>query len=248
MNEITKIITENTENNDNITPAEYFEKVKGKKNQVNDKILDDYYANCLQLISKYKKTGQVEALKKLIFITECVEKERALVLEGVDSFVYRDDVFEFIEDISDKPVKIIELENYSRDIPDEVVERLERVRPLFDEFYVLFTDYTGEEERKIKEEEKEKDPILFGIFTTNDNGMKIINDKMYAIGDWEDEYCDLTMDKLVGEFAKLDRQVEYKIQEPVDIEELKKQIYSQHEPVEVKTNFFDKFKSFFKKE
>ncbi|WNM50966.1 transposase [Staphylococcus phage Alsa_3] len=76
---------------------------------------------------------------------------------------------------------------------------------------------------------------------------------MYVIGDWVDEYCDLTMDKLINEFAKKDKQVEYKIKEPLSLEELKREIYEtdKSEQVEQNTkntnNFFKKFKSWFKK-
>ncbi|WNM50793.1 transposase [Staphylococcus phage Alsa_2] len=76
---------------------------------------------------------------------------------------------------------------------------------------------------------------------------------MYVIGDWVDEYCDLTMDKLINEFAKKDKQVEYKIKEPLSLEELKREIYEtdKSEQAEQNTkntnNFFKKFKSWFKK-
>ena len=31
-----------------------------------------------------------------------------------------------------------------------------------DKLYILFTDYTGKEQRKVAKERREKDPILFG--------------------------------------------------------------------------------------
>ncbi|WNM50544.1 transposase [Staphylococcus phage Alsa_1] len=76
---------------------------------------------------------------------------------------------------------------------------------------------------------------------------------MYVIGDWVDEYCDLTMDKLISEFAKKDKQVEYKIKEPLSLNELKREIYETDKDKQVEQNtkdtkkFFDKFKSWFKK-
>ena len=51
---------------------------------------------------------------------------------------------------------------------------------------------------------KEKDPILFGIFGKwNENGECILaSNRMYVIGDWTDEYCDLTLGRMLTEFAE----------------------------------------------
>lgn len=40
-----------------------------------------------------------------------------------------------------------------------------------------------------KEKEKAKDPILFGVI----QGSR----KLYFIGDWIDDYCDLTLEKMM---------------------------------------------------
>ena len=69
-------------------------------------------------------------------------------------------------------------------------------KELFDDMYVIFTDYTGSERSNIEESKRAKDPILFGA-------LKIANQlssRLYYIADWEDEFCDLTLDKLVKEF------------------------------------------------
>ena len=45
------------------------------------------------------------------------------------------------------------------------------------------------------------------------------------MGDWEDEYCDLTLDKMVNEVeASKKRNIVKTINTPEDIEELKKQL------------------------
>lgn len=51
----------------------------------------------------------------------------------------------------------------------------------------------GKEERKIAAEKKDKDPILFGTF--QDRKQKVCVDRFYYLGDWVDEYCDLTLDQ-----------------------------------------------------
>lgn len=150
------------ENNKNVAiePAKYFEMVKEKKNQNTDEILNKFYESCIVLLDKYRKTGQELSIKKLMFIINCIPKERELLKLGYDIFIYKDDIEEYINSVQNKVIKIIELKNYSREIPDELVDTIERTRDIFNgNFYVLFTDYTGKEERRVEKERREKDPL-----------------------------------------------------------------------------------------
>lgn len=209
--------------NKEITPSEYFNLVKDKKNQIDDAELVRIYDNCLVLLNKYEKTGQIDGMKKLIFHLETIEKEREIIRLGVDTFVYRDDIEEFIDTVTNDVVKLIELERYQREIPDEVVSKLEKVRDKFDQFYVVFTDYTGKIERKIEKKRREKDPILFGTF--QDKQSDTVIDRFYFIGDWIDEHCDLTLDKMVNEMRQqLNKEIKRAIDTPKDIKKLKKQL------------------------
>ena len=138
-------------------------------------------------------------------------------------FIYRDDIEEYIDSIAKDVVKIIELENYEREIPDEIVRVIEAHKDKFDHLYVLFTDYTGKVERQIEKERRSADPILFG--TLQDDNTQTVVDRFYYLGDWEDEFCDLTLDKMVGEAKDVKkRDITHTISTPEDIEELKNQI------------------------
>jgi hypothetical protein len=208
-----------------LNPSEYFEKVKEKKNHITDEDLKKVYDNCLELINKYKITGQKKAIRKLMFHLECIEKEREIVKMGIDTFIYRDDIEEYIDNVAKDIVKIIELENYEREIPDEIVELIGEVKDKFDQLYVVFTDYTGKVEKQIEKERRDKDPILFGTFQNQSN--RTVIDRFYYLGDWEDEYCDLTLDKMVNETQKVGkRNIVKTISTPQDIEELKSQLGS----------------------
>lgn len=203
-----------------LNPYEYFEQVKERKNHVTDEELQNVYDNCLELLNKYKITGQQKAMKKLLFHLECIEKERELVKMGINTFIYRDDIEEYIDNIASDVVKIIELENYEREIPDEIVYVIEKVKDKFDQLYIVFTDYTGKIEKEVY---RERDPILFGTFQNQKD--RVIIDRFYYLGDWEDEYCDLTLDKMVNETKKLGkRNIAKTISTPKDIEELKSQL------------------------
>ena len=187
------------EENDSLkemTPYQYFQFVKSKVNEMNDENLNKLYSISSELLEKYKKTGQVKAAKKLAFHIKSILKEKEIIDLGITKFVYRD-IENYIDNIAKDVVKIIELKNYPREIPDELVETIEKTKDIFDEMYVLFTDYTGEVEKKV---EKERDPILFGSFI--DRTVDEMSQRMYYLGDWIDEYCDLTLDKLVSQTNK----------------------------------------------
>lgn len=180
------------------TPSQYFDFLKDAKNTVTTEALKDSYEIFLKLAEKYKKLGQIESLKKLCFLADTLAKEEKLIEMGINTFVYKDVIEDYIENVADKTVKIVELSRYMREIPDELVDTIEKTRPLFDEFYVVFTDYTGKEERKVEKERRDKDPILFGVFKNNSN----VADRFYFLGDWIDEYCDLTLDKMVEQYKE----------------------------------------------
>lgn len=179
-----------------ITPSQYFDYLKGAKNTITTQALKDSYDTFLKLADKYQKLGQIESLKKLCFLADTLVKEEKLIELGITTYVYKDTIEDYIENVADKTVKIVELSRYMREIPDELIETIEKSKPLFDEFYVVFTDYTGKEERKVEKERRDKDPILFGVFKNQTN----VADRFYFLGDWVDEYCDLTLDKMVEQY------------------------------------------------
>lgn len=212
-----------TINEKELSPQEYFEIVKGKKQQITDGALRKVYDNCLELLNKYKITGQKNGMEKLLFHLECIEKEREIVSMGINTFVYRDDIEYYINNVASDIVKIIELERYEREIPDEIVDVIANVKDKFDQLYIVFTDYTGGTARKVKAERIAKDPILFGTFLNKST--RSVVDRFYYLGDWIDEYCNLTLDKMVNESSiKGKRNITHTISTPQDIEELKKQL------------------------
>ena len=190
-------------------PEDYFANIKSKKQQTTDEFLATLYDNMQVLLKKAYALGQTKVINKLLYSLEVLEKERELYTLGFRSFVYRDDVEYYMDKVSDKAVKIINLEEYPREIPDEVAEQLLilKEKKIFDVYYIVFTDYTGQVEREVAEERKRKDPILFGTFAKRERAGRLLHDRFYYIADWIDEYCDLTFDKMVSEMSQQGKEI-----------------------------------------
>lgn len=54
-------------------------------------------------------------------------------------------------------------------------------------------------------------------------------DRFYYLGDWIDEFCDLTLDKMINETEKLGRNIVRTITTPKDVEGLRKYIDAHYE-------------------
>ena len=237
-----------------MSPQEYFDAIKERKNKITDSQLQAIYDNCMELLNKYNTTGQRKGMEKLLFHLQCIEKERAIVAMGIDTFVYRDDIEFYIDNVASDTVKIIDIESYEREIPDEIVAIIAQVKDKFDQLYIVFTDYTGKVERQVQQERREKDPILFGTF--QNASTRTVIDRFYYLGDWVDEHCDLTLDKMVNETEKVGkRNIVHTIKTPTDIKELQEQLnklaakgntFIMVEPE--KKSFFAKVKIFFSKQ
>lgn len=239
-----------------VSPAEYFEQVKSRKQTMTAAGLSQLYENCLALLEEYQRSGQIAAQKKLLFHIDNITREKKLLDLGIDTFVYKSDVDDFIHMVDNKVVKIVELENYQRRIPEEIIQRIERCKGIFDKMYVVFTDYTKREERRVEAIKREKDPILFGTF--QDTVTRTVVERFYFIGDWTDEYCDLTLDKMVAVVKeKADRDIVKKFSTPESIRELSDQLnnldesmnglYRQREKAPApKKGFFDRVRTAFR--
>lgn len=189
---------------DKMDPQDYFDYIKERKNKCSDEFLTNFYTVVEEQLKKAVMIGQDAMVRKLDFALKVTEKEHELLKRGIDTFVYSEDIEAYIQSVDNKVVKIIDLEFYPRTIPDEIAEVVASLKEdkIFDNFYVVFTDYTGEVEKKVSKVNRKKDPIIFGTFEQKINGIWNIHDRFYYIGDWEDEYCDLTLSKMVDAMSK----------------------------------------------
>lgn len=234
-----------------ILANEYFNGVKTKSQKLaDDKLVQElqYLPAQIEELIQLGQTGLAEKLKKNIVD---LTKERILIANGFDTYVYRNDVTRYIELVKDKKVFICELEKFPRLIPESAKKLLMKARSLnvFQDFWVVYVDYTGDSDKVLTKEElaerkKNRDPIIFGTFERPEQAQI---DKMYFICDWTDEYCDLTLDKMVKKLVEDDSN--YKPQTIVkDINKYINQVLMEDEQktkVKVKERFSDKVKKFF---
>lgn len=234
------------------SPDEIFKRLKANKHAASEEDLNDYKSNLEVLASEFIKTGQYKSLEKVAFLIKCVEDEKKLVSLGINQYVFRDDIDEFLSrrDIEESSIRLIELSDYPRRIPADIQEKILKTKDVFSHMYVMFTDYTGNvtknHMREKEIEKKDKDPILFGTFQTTSSELstflggkdvveriptRLLNDKFYVVGDWVDEYCDLTLDKFVALSGKDD--IVSDIKEPATLDDIQKALTAFKEIPEV---------------
>lgn len=190
-----------------LEPEEYFQNVKSELKTAEKKSFNDQLSIIKKQIIMAKQLGQTTFLHRLVFTHTTILKEQQLLASGFDQYVLKDDVLKFITKVQPKnSVKIIELARYPRAIPEHAQLSLKKAQDLklCDEFIVVFTDLSGSSfttENEKKFVERNRDPIIFGMFSHAKSGLK--HDRMYYIDSWKDEFCDLDFTTMVERMAKL---------------------------------------------
>lgn len=181
-----RIITKVSE----LSVDEFFERAKMSKKEI--VILDGIVSKYLNQIERASKLGQTAMVESMKDDIEIVKKEAmACIKGGIKEYIEKDQLDNLIKK-SEKGIAVTPLKNFTRYIPDDVANKLEKLQSLniFDEYVVVHYDPKREAVKMTKkEEEKAKDPILFGKINGSSN--------FYFIGDWVDEFCNLTLKEIV---------------------------------------------------
>lgn len=180
----------------------YFEDIKKNASKIDIKTIEDNLEEITKYIQQAEKLGQKALVRELKNITTLFVYEKRLLNYDIDTYVNMKDIVRFIEQIKGHVIKFCELEYFPRVIPNDVADHITKVKEnkIFDEYYVLFTDYTDSELLNTKEAEKRKinkDPIIFGRFNIYPN-------RYYVIDSWIDEYCDIDFDMFVRTLKNVD--------------------------------------------
>ena len=209
-------------------PKVFFDNVKTMKHETTSEVMKIFYENALKKLNRYRITRQIDAAKKILFYMKVMEKEIDLIDRGVNTFIYVQDILNYIDHVDNKSICITTIDRYEREIPDDIIDKMEKLDGIFDQYYILFVDYTGKQRQKVEKERRTADPILFGVFQNGD--ATYLCDRWYYIGDWIDEQCDLTLSQILTDIKTMKGDVNeseftHEIRTPMDVaafeEELK---------------------------
>ena len=178
-----------------ITVQEFFKNIKASATQLKkiDGRLDSY-----QEVLKYvETTGQIALKEEITGQIGVIQKETHLYVKNLRTVILEEQVVQFAKE-SERGVRLDWIKNFTRVIPDKVVNTKKKADEInvFDNYVIMHYDPKKKASKETNKEEvaRKKDPILFGVM----EGSR----KLYFIGDWIDEYCDLTLDTLIEKFGK----------------------------------------------
>ena len=200
-----------------IGPKLFFSYVKSKLNKSQQKKLKARLGKLQQLVKQAEELNQQALFEELSKSLVLAVRESEAVACGYDTWLKQADVAKFMSMVRENdtanssPVFFKKLEEFPRAIPANVKKALKAAQSkgIFDEFWILYLDYTREEVKTNKEKIRQKDPILFGRHSND-------GEKLYFIIDWIDEYCDLTLSKFVEKMKTVDPEYDVTKVEEID--------------------------------
>jgi hypothetical protein len=180
----------NEENEQPMDALKFFSLVKSSSKE-SVAIYKDRVSKYLTALHNATNIGQTALQEELIRGLITNRYESVLYAEGCYYAVTEELVAKFASQC-EKGLKLSYLKNFSRPIPQDVIDKIAKMNELevFDNYVILYYDPDGKIYKETAyEEAKRRDPIIFGVIA----GSK----KLYYIADWIDEYCDLTLDAFV---------------------------------------------------
>ena len=212
---------------ENLNPRLYFKYVKSKLSKVEVDKLKPRIARLRGLAQDAIDAGQTGLYEKMLMQLAVMIREQEADVAGYGTFVWKRDIEKFKPKVQGRVVELCRLEEFPRVLPKPVQAKLKAVREagVFDEFWVLHTNLTGEKAKTTAKKIKEKDPILFGTFAYEKDG------RFFYVTDWIDEYCDLTFSEFTRMMKGVDK--EYRpseLREPTDdeVKAILEEVKTQH--------------------
>lgn len=197
--------------NQQISAKLYISYVKSKLTKLQQEKIKRRLAKLQKLVAYSQDMGQQALYEELTKEVAVLVRESEMDALGIKTFVDKNSIEKFKNQVKDRVIKLDTLENFPRVIPANVQRKLKGLKKsgIFDEYHILFVDYTDQKLKTNKEKIREKDPILFGK-------LQYQPDRFYYIADWVDEYCDLTLNKMVDTIRLDDPEFELSKIEDID--------------------------------
>lgn len=147
----------------------------------------EVYDKAIDQALKGGQTGRADNLKRA---RRLVQQESVLIVAGFKRIISEAQAIEFASKCQ-KGLRLDWVANFGRPIPDDVLaKKLEADKlKVFDNYVILHYDPQAKAFTLTDEQVRaKKDPILFGVIKDSR--------KLYYIGDWKDDKCDLTMEEV----------------------------------------------------
>lgn len=175
----------------------FFDGIKSSVTKLDYKNINEILSKYESILSAAENNKQVALIERLNDYSEVLKNELILSTSEFNKFLDEKDVVKFYETASKHEkyntfLCLTYIKNFVKIIPAEISELKQKADKLkvFDNYVILHYDYNGTAVDDTKaEKQKKKDPILFGVIKNSK--------RLYYIGDWIDEYCDLTLDVLI---------------------------------------------------
>ncbi len=181
-----------------LTVQEFFHSVENSIEEL--EVVDEREAGYEAALRRARDAGQRALAEQLERSLIAVRAETQLVAWGSAKFLEEATVVDFVKK-SPKGLRLDWIANFTRVIPDRVLEKKRDAdaRRIFDNYAVLHYDPQGKawsqtEQEREAEKRSKRDPILFGLI----DGRR----RLYYVGDWTDDYCDLTLDQIADAMGK----------------------------------------------
>jgi hypothetical protein len=174
------------------TPPEvFFQFVKSKLQTTALQDLSQRLLKLSGMVRSTELTGQ-RALHEHLVIELCgVVREQEIAAMGMNITLPEKVVTELVPSIP--KLRYEQFEKFPRIVPKTVMDRIAAVKlaNVFDEYYILYIDGKPSKLETNEEKINRKDPILFGK-------LKTFPGRLYFIIDWTDEFCNMTLAKMVN--------------------------------------------------
>lgn len=179
-----------------VSVQEVFSRIKASKDEL--VMWDERDKALANLINQARITGQFDMLKKLEAEKNVRVFENILYAKGHHKFLTEAQLLEFTSKC-ERGLCLDWIKNFVRPIPENVVATKAKCDEdgLFDNYAILHFDPKNTattREARVEEIQKRRDPILFGLV----QGSR----KLYFVGDWQDELCDLTFQQIVDKLGR----------------------------------------------
>jgi hypothetical protein len=171
-----------------ITVHEFFSSIKDS--QADLEVVDGRARGYEAALERARQTGQKALAEQLEAGIEAVRAETQLHAMGLTRVLTEETLVDFVKK-SPRGLRLDWIRNFTRVVPDDVLTAKVECdkRGIFDNYVVLHYDPEAKSWAETEAEKNaRKDPILFGVV----EGRRVL----YFVGEWVDEYCDLSLDQI----------------------------------------------------